>query len=164
MAFASSGMVAQLVTSLVLLLTLAPPSARQTNQAAQPTRAPSGGSAISGVVINGATGRPIAGALVSLSESKLQVSVGMTTDSKGRFVFFGLPASPGYVLMVRKSGYYNLGRGQFDFLSGPVVRIALSEREWRDREDVVLWPFGAISGIVRDELGEPVVGVPVRGL
>jgi hypothetical protein len=120
--------------------------------------------AISGIVTDGATGKSLLGALVSLSDPKVKVSAGTVTDSKGRFVFTGLPASQGYTLRVQKSGYYNLGFGQSDTMFGIRAPVSLTEHEWRQNADVILWPFGSVSGTVVDELGEPVVGVPVRVL
>jgi len=121
--------------------------------------------AISGVVTDGVSRRPIPGALVLLSDLKVKVSAGTVTDSKGRFVFTGLPASQGYRFRAWKSGFYNIGMGQGDampVLGEPRVLLPLAENQWRQNADVVLWPFGTIGGIVADEEGEPVVGVPVR--
>jgi hypothetical protein len=120
--------------------------------------------AISGVVTDGVTGRPIAGALISLADTRLKVSVGTVTDSKGRFVVTNLPASQGYTFRTRRSGYYNVGLGNSDTLYGLRATIPLSDNEWRQNADVVLWPFGTIGGRVLDEAGEPVVGIPIRVL
>jgi hypothetical protein len=135
----------------------------ETRQSASAPASASGHSAISGVVTDGATGRPIAGALVALSDPKAKTSVGMATDSKGRFVFAGLPASF-YNFRVEKAGYFNTGKGQNNILLGSTTRLDLAEGEWRRNEDVVLWPYGSISGRVVDEQGESVIGVPVRVL
>ncbi len=167
MAISPTGLSSRLVFTLLFLCAaaLAGPAAFHASQA-NPQTTPSSAQrgAISGVVTDGATGRPIAGALVSLADAKVKVSVGTVTDSKGRFVFTDLPASQGYTFRAQKSGYYSVGKGQFDVLAGPLTRIELSENEWRQHEDVVLWPFGTIGGRVVDEQGEPVVGVPVNVL
>src|SRR4051794_19542870 len=60
--------------------------------------------AISGTVIDGATHRPIRGAAVTLQDSRVKVSVGTITDSKGRFVLVDLPASDGYELQAVVAG------------------------------------------------------------
>ena len=165
MAISGGGLSSRLVVTFLVLRAVAPgPSAFDASQANPQTASSAARGAISGVVTDGATGRPIAGALVSLADAKVKVSVGTVTDSKGRFVFADLPASQGYSFRAQKSGYYNVGLGQSDALSGLRVPIPLSENEWRQHEDVVLWPFGTISGTVVDEQGEPVVGVPVNVL
>jgi len=157
---------ARCVVALCLVVAAAPaPVVSRANPAGpQATTTHTGSSAISGVVTDGATGRPIAGALVSLSDTRVKLTVRTTTDSKGRFVFTALPASQGYAFRVQKGGYYNLGHGQSDMLAGPTASIALAENEWRQREDAVLWPFGTIGGTVVDEQGERLAGVSVRVL
>src|SRR6187549_2479847 len=130
-------------------------------QASQPASDPGRKSAISGVVTSGGSGRPIGGALVSLYAPTVKISVGTVTDSKGRFVFTDLPAAPDYTFTVRKSGYYNDGKGKWGPLSAPPNTMQLAEHEWRQNENLVLWPFGTISGRVVDEHGEAIIGVPV---
>jgi hypothetical protein len=48
--------------------------------------------------------------------------------------------------------------------SGPSVPFELTEGERAANVTIGLWRFAAISGFVHDELGEPVVGKPVRVL
>jgi hypothetical protein len=166
MAISPAGLSSRLVVTLLLLGAGASGSSAFHASQANPraTSSSAGRGAISGVVTDGGTGRPIAGALVSLSDPRVQVSAGTVTDSKGRFAFTDLPASQGYTFRAQKSGYYNLGFGQLDVFAGPRIPIPLSANEWRQHIDVLLLPFGTISGTVVDEQGEPVVGVPVNVL
>src|SRR6188768_1084125 len=68
----------------------------------------SGTGAISGVVIDAKTGRPIPGAIAGIAilvRNVIGPARRQTTDSRGRFVFTDLPASDGYILSGRKPGY-----------------------------------------------------------
>jgi hypothetical protein len=131
-----------------------------------PAPAASATAAISGVVIDGATGKPIAGATVSFwsfdTQDPRSYQQGMLTDAKGRFVFLGLPATDGCNLYVSKSGYADSGfAGSF---GSPTPAIPLKEGEWVPNVTLTLWRNGGISGRVVDESNEPVVGIPVRAL
>jgi hypothetical protein len=130
-----------------------------------------GSGAISGVVTDGSTGAPIEGALVVLTGG---VSVGVVgqapaswpaqlTDSKGRFVFTDLPAQGGYSLGATRPGYLTGGyRRVPGMLSG--VQLSLTEGQWFSEGHIKLWKPAAISGTIRDERGEALVGVRVRML
>jgi hypothetical protein len=142
-------------------------------QTGAPPRAPapgqSGTGAISGVVSDGTTGRPIAGALVYLG-IQARGPVGersrQITDAKGRFVFTDLPESDRFFLNASKAGYQNGRYGD----SGPISAgigsglIALTRGQWFSAANMALWRPGAIAGVVRDERGEPMVNVYVRAL
>ena len=122
--------------------------------------------AISGVVIDGATGKPIAGATVSFwsfdTRDPRSYQQSLLTDAKGRFVFLGLPATDGCNLYVSKSGYADGGLGpSFTSLT---AAMALKHGEWVPNVTLKLWRNGGISGRVVDEANEPVVGIPVRAL
>jgi hypothetical protein len=125
-----------------------------------------GTSAISGVVTDGLTGRPIAGAVVYVGITG-RGAVGHTsrqlTDRKGRFVFTDLPAHEQYFLNASGFGYVNGGFGATPVTPAP-TRIRLGDGEWFKEAHIRLWPPAAVSGRVLDERGEPVVGVPVRVL
>ena len=122
--------------------------------------------AISGVVNDAATHRPIAGALVSLRLDGGGLQAQMTrqmTDALGRYVFQELGAGARYSVIVTKFGYLDGNYGQATILA-PGVKFALAHAEWRQNVDVLLFKPGAISGTVLDEAGEPVVGAYVRVL
>jgi hypothetical protein len=130
-----------------------------------------GTGAISGVVVNGATARPLADVIVSLRMDTKDASGRATsrsvsqqfTDAKGRFVFTDLPRSDSYTVATERAsflpGAYGASAGES---SGS--RIPLAEAEWFSRADVSMWPTGAISGRVLDERGDPIVGAYVRVL
>jgi hypothetical protein len=148
---------------IVLGLVVVRVSARQQ---VPPPPAPTTG-AISGVVIDGATGKPIGGATVSFrsfdTSDPRSYQQSMLTDPKGRFVFLGLPETDGCNLYATKSGYANGG-----LVPGPRFGIdramALKRGEWVPNVTLTLWRNGGISGRVVDEANEPVVGIPVRAL
>ncbi len=125
--------------------------------------------AISGVVNDGVTARPLAGAVVRLqwNDQDKSFANSTTTDSKGRFVFQQLPASNTYIIHVAKPGYTSSLGEAFPPGNGLLsagTRIALADREWIDDVRIALFPPGAINGTVVDERGEPVIDVPVRAL
>src|SRR5215470_710802 len=72
-------------------------------------QAPSSGTAaVSGVVVDVASGRPLEGAIVMLvrrGSGPLAPSQRMVTDAQGRFVFKDLPAAGGYALSATRFGY-----------------------------------------------------------
>jgi hypothetical protein len=118
-----------------------------------------GAGAISGVVTDALTGAPLEGAVVRLSAPGTpgQPALNSTnlapqiTDSKGRFIFPHLLPSPAYSLSASRPGY-EYGR----------QAVRLADGEWFREGNIKLSRLAAISGIVRDERGEPFVGVPIR--
>lgn len=124
-----------------------------------------GTGAISGVVTDGSTLAPLAGAFVHLSGAGVPTAarMGQLTDGRGRFLFTHLPAFPDYVVSVTRPGYMAGGYKRVPGLL-TVARIALRDAEWMQTADVTLWKPASITGTVRDELGDPVVGVPVRAV
>lgn len=119
------------------------------------------GGVILGVVVDGATAKPIEGATVTLIGS-----TGMTVQSgeDGRFrISLGSPAS-GLRIRATAQGYLPGYKGQLgprdqtgsslDVASGQVVGDIL----------IRLWPQGVISGIVTDERGAPVIKASVIAL
>ena len=162
------------VTSLaVVTFCVALTAARPQQTAAQaPARPPmpvipafgTGTGAISGVVIDAKTGRPIPGAIAGVAILVRNV-VGparrQTTDSRGRFVFTDLPASDGYILSGRKPGYEADGAfGRGTSALSPRA-LSLADGEWRADATIRLWRQAAINGTITDEAGEPVAGATV---
>jgi beta-lactamase regulating signal transducer with metallopeptidase domain len=131
------------------------PATRNEETDASQTASPLG--AISGVVIDSVTKRPVRGAIVTLGPAVL-IGTGtrQLTDDRGRFIFLDLPAAENYSLAAAKAGYLDRSN---------VVRprqIALAPRQWLQNQTLEVIPEGSISGTVRDERGEPVVGARVR--
>jgi hypothetical protein len=123
--------------------------------------------AISGVVIDAVTRRPVPGATVSLNRWLGGASgQRVATDSRGRFVFRNLPAADNYYLEASRFGYSPTRYG-WTAPNGPLtVRglklVPLKDGEWIDAIEIPLWRLGSISGRVVDERGEPLVGIAVR--
>lgn len=120
-------------------------------------------SALSGVVVDGHTGRPLRGVAVSLNDQRVAVSHAVVTDSKGRWVFSSLPASERFVLSAIKPGFAP-GALLRNGIIATGAALKLAEGEWLADIRLVMWPLGSIGGLVTDEQGEPVVDVPVRVL
>jgi len=139
-----------------------------------PTPAAPATAAISGVVMDGATGKPISGARVTFESFVNPSNIhSMLTDPKGRFVFLGLPPSSDCNVIASKSGYASGAFTRGDASLGPrnndpywwtQATIALKQGEWVPNVTLTLWRNGGISGRVVDEANEPVVGIPVRAL
>lgn len=154
--------------------------ARQRSGGAAVLEAPKGTAAISGVVTDATTGRPIEGAIVGLGVTTggqiIYTLPRMTTDPKGRFLFRDLAPSTKYYIRASRVGYAPARFGA----SGPrvvtdrlsdletttaddIVTISVAAEQWVSDLHVKLWRLGSITGRVADERGEPVVGAAVRG-
>jgi hypothetical protein len=130
---------------------------------------------ILGRVIDAGTGRPVSGAVVLLSGGPARVQgppvpgqpapppaspPQLLADSEGRFAFrqltrgsYGLQATkPGY-----SSGAYARNRP-----NGPSRSLQLDDGEKVADVTIKVFKFGSISGVVTDDIGEPVVGASVR--
>ena len=132
-----------------------------------PPTEPSRG-AISGVVIDGSTGAPVPGTVVYLNSPTNGLPLGpqtrQLTDDKGRFAFVNLPGDAFYTISASKFGYLSGGYGRDTSPADPLRAVRIRSDEWAGNLRVTIWRPGAISGAVRDENGDPVVGVFVRVL
>ena len=154
--------------------------ARQRSTGPPVLEAPKGTGAISGVVADATTGRPVEGAIVSLGVttggSVIRTLPRVVTDPKGRFLFRDLAPSTKYYIRAARVGYAPARFGS----SGPgvpqsrisdleilttddIVTVAVAADQWVSDLQIRLWRLGSITGRVLDERGEPVVGVAVRG-
>ena len=135
-----------------------PPQSRAFN----PTSAT--GSLSGVVVIEGpsATRQPARRTIVTLSGPGLQPSRGTITDDAGRFGFRNLPA-----------GRFTLTAARTSFITSqygakrpgrPGTPVAVGGGEQIANLVVRLWPGAVISGVVRDERGDPVEGVAVTAV
>ncbi|TAK10805.1 MAG: hypothetical protein EPO35_13065 [Acidobacteria bacterium] len=121
--------------------------------------------AISGVAVDGSTGRVLPGALIYLVGERggtRAVQVRQVTDPKGRFVFANLPQADQFTLTGSKSGFLDGFNAPETAAAGTSTPIRLSAGEWFPTARVALYPPGAIGGRVLDESGAPVVGADVR--
>jgi hypothetical protein len=120
--------------------------------------------AVSGVVVDSSSGRPIAGAIVTLSTYTIGArgTGAMSTDPDGRFVFVGLSPARTYVLTATRFGYVpgRFGSGDPEFGTG--TQFALGEREWLKTAKILLTRPSSITGRIVDEADEPVVNALVR--
>ena len=84
------------------------------------------------------------------------------TTSEGRFAFFDL--TPGsYAVDASKAGFITGAYGRMR-PGGQAHSITLGDAEVQTSVRIRIWEYAAVSGTVRDEAGEPVVGVAVRAL
>jgi hypothetical protein len=126
-------------------------------------QAPAAG-AVSGVVIEAVTHRPIEGVNIQLGPPpRGGARLGnQLTDEKGRFVFTNVGAGT-YFINASKGGYGegHYGPGAMGALGGNII---LTEGQWFKTANVEMVKLGAIGGTVLDERGEPAVGAYVRVL
>jgi hypothetical protein len=122
--------------------------------------------AISGVVVDGVSGAPVADAMVALGGAALprEYQARLMTDGRGRFVFLNLPDAATYTITVSKFGHLDGGHGRNNAPTDPLKPIAVEKGAWVPNLKVPIWRPAIIAGAVRDETGEPVVGVIVRAL
>ena len=128
-------------------------------------QAPPADGVISGRVLDGATGRPVAAAIVSVSRGAGRenppgpLGGRIVTGADGRFVFRDLLLGS-FTVTATKSGYADgaSGRRRPGGATRPVV---LSAAQKIAGLDLLVWKNGAIGGTVIDEAGEAVVGVRV---
>jgi hypothetical protein len=125
-----------------------------------------GTAAITGAVLDAASGKPIPGAVVAINGAAAPAGRGVArgfrqiADEHGRFAFTLLPAG-GYGISASKFGYFDGGYGR-TAVSNSSRRITLVDGQWFRDANVELRRPSAIAGTVVDETGEPLVGVPVR--
>ena len=132
-----------------------------------PEPAPS--SIVAGRVVDAVTGRPIAGVIVTAFGSAAavvapssQAGARVLTNANGNFVLRGL-ARGSLVLFGTKGGYVDASYGQRrPGGSGQPIPIDADQRI-TDLE-LRMWKFGAITGTIVDEAGDPVVGTRVAAM
>ena len=133
-------------------------------QSDQPPHAPSiqQGYRIAGVVVNWATGQPLAGASVAIAPTtqgtERDISRSVTTGADGRFAFAGLSRGK-YSLMAAAHGFMLQG-----FERHGMYATAIVAGPDLDSEHLVfrLQPDAAVEGQVTDENNDPVQNAMVR--
>ena len=117
---------------------------------------------IVGQVVDAASGRPLAGAVVSVSGPSSSRGVPhqrILTGPDGRFFFRGLRAGT-YGVTASKGGYADGSYGRLRPL-GPSLQVTLTDGGRFGDATVRMWKHASISGSVLDEAGEPQIGVTV---
>jgi hypothetical protein len=115
---------------------------------------------VEGTVCNSISGSPVRKALVTLRATSEYAGYQALTDTGGRFRFPDV--KPGkYAIFATGDGYV---QDVPDFTLAPPPESSISVGEDKAVKDVALrlTPFGAISGRVVDESGEPIVGATVE--
>src|SRR5205814_4502909 len=113
-----------------------------------PQAAVTGTAAISGVVTDAMTGKPIAGALVGIQtlgsspQDRSFSRPSFVTDARGRFVFTDLPSALRYNVYASRPGY------TFGSIAGT---IKLADAEWISGANIKMTRAAWISGRVIDE-------------
>jgi len=136
-----------------------------------------GTAVVAGRVMDMVTGNPVGGASVTLAMVTASIPAASpvptspaaptrravaTANDDGRFVFREVPAGT-YTLT---SSFPGLSPGSLGQRrpAGPSRPITVAEGARESGLVIPMWTLGAISGTVRDDRGEPVVGVAVRVL
>jgi len=147
-----------------LILAVVALGARTGAQASRPQAPPP--AAISGVVTDGATDQPVAGAFVEITRTDAgkTTSQRVNTDTKGRFVLTELEPGAGYSMTAGGVGYMTMPYGwEPGAAEYPRNLFTLAAGEWKRDLSLRVWRRAVIGGRVTDERGEPVIGVAVRG-
>ena len=144
-----------------------------TGRAQQPPTAVVAGTAIlAGQVIDDTTKRPLSGVVVTLSlgtpsgtgtppgPAARRASALSNTD--GRFVFRDVPAGT-FTITTSRAGYAASGSGQVR-IAGPTRPVIVADGARVTDMVIRMWRLSAVSGTVRDDRGEPLVGVSVWAL
>ena len=132
---------------------------------------------VAGQVVDATTGRPLGGAVVTLAIAAGAGSVipgnapmppaarrrGVAVaNAEGRFVFRDVPAGS-FVITTTLDGFAP-GMSGRRRPGGPGQSFTLADGARTTNARIDMWKLASISGYVRDERGEPVVGLVVNAL
>lgn len=113
---------------------------------------------IAGVVLNQVTGEPVRKATVTLSDTKNSFATS-PTDGHGHFAFANLPAGE-YRINVNRDGFaYTVYGARTPGRPGKIISLAPGES--KGDLSIPILPTGVVSGVVRDEEGDPLPFVSV---
>jgi hypothetical protein len=120
---------------------------------------------VSGFVVNAGTTRPVSYALVELRPAKGSAGPAdrmfrVLTDVAGRWSFRTVPAGSA-TIHASAYGYVPAAFGQ-RLPGGPSSAIEIEEGGTTAAIQIQLWQHAVITGTIRDEYGEPLVGTTVR--
>lgn len=127
-------------------LSLEPPNGAVTPQIPGLTPPPEGNGVVAGVVLDAVSGQPQPDVMVMNTRSRRSVRAG----ADGRFQFDGLGAAT-HAFRVDSPGYSPTSSAE----------VALADNARVTDVTVRAGRNGSVSGAVRDEVGDPVVGMPV---
>lgn len=153
----------------ILVFFLAVVTTDTTVSAQQPQSA--GTAVVAGRVMDMVTGNPVAGASVTLATSAATAPpspsaparrVIATANEDGRFVLREIPAGT-YTLTSAFPGFSPGALGQRR-PAGPSRPVTVTDGARETNLVVPMWRLSTITGTVRDDRGEPVVGVSVKVL
>jgi hypothetical protein len=118
---------------------------------------------VTGTLANAETGAPVRKAQVRLVQ-RTGVTLTTVTDPAGAFVFANVPAGE-YMLKAWKPGYLDVvlgARRPGRYMPGTLLTIRAGQK--LGGLALRIPPGGVISGVVRDEFGDPALNVPVRAM
>jgi len=122
-----------------------------------PTSLPTG--LVVGVVVDPLTGKPVQGTIVTLGGAAAG-DAKVLTDAQGRFVFTDL-AKGSYTITATRRGYAEGAYGRRR-PAGPGQILPLADAERIGDLQIPIWKHASITGTITDDIGEPMVNVPVR--
>jgi len=126
-------------------------------------RATGGAGSLGGrVVTDEPDARPVRRAIVSLTGDGLRPNRGVITDDDGRFQIADLPAGR-FTLTASRASFITSAYGARR-AGRPGTAVVLREGEALTDLVIRLWRGAAIAGVIRDETGAPVEGVPVTAI
>jgi hypothetical protein len=123
---------------------------------------PVGTATISGVVVtDDANPRPLRRATVTINTGDIRMPDTAMTDDNGAFAFAGLPAG-NYTLVVTRGAYVLSFYGAKKPGKGPGVPVAVLEGQHVTNLVLKALHGSVITGAVRDQNGQPLVGLQVQ--
>src|SRR5262245_15558621 len=127
---------------------------------AQPAMTAKGTGLLVGQVVDAEGNRPVPGAIVTLSGAGGARTV--IAEGQGRFAFRDVPKGT-FSINTTKPGWApgSYGRRRPE---GGSLTVALDEGQRVTDLAIPMWRHASINGTVRDEYGDPMVGVEIRAL
>ncbi|HEX7777941.1 MAG TPA: carboxypeptidase-like regulatory domain-containing protein, partial [Vicinamibacterales bacterium] len=121
-----------------------------------------GSGSISGVVVTDETPpQPVRRAVVTLTGAELRPSRGAISDDEGRFTIRNLPAGRFVLTAMRPSFITSAYGAKRPGRPGTPVLLTAGQTQ---NVVVRLWRGAVMAGVLRDDTGEPVEGVPVTAV
>jgi hypothetical protein len=113
------------------------------------------------VVVDGATGSPLSDVIVTLLGGPVPAGyrTRQMSDPRGRFAFVNLPDSDTYQVVTTRFGHLEGGYGRDSSPTDSLRFVAIKSGSWVANLKAPIWRPSTVSGAVRDENGNPVVGV-----